>query len=390
MVAPKSRHVIFRKFSADCRKTIFDLAFPETMEATFPGIMSDRRTIINNTEMTVELENGAIFFFAGFDSNNVTRIMGDKFSTIWLNECNQFTYSDLTKMKTRLRDIKYRHDGSQLPLRMFFDLNPGSQDCWTYKTFIEKLNPAKNVPLSDPADWAAHQMNLRPEDTHLGADYLSDLMDGSDEEIAQFVHGYWRKEREHSLFRPSVVNQHRVQSAPSDLRRIVVAIDPAASSHEGSDENGIIVAAQGADDHFYVLGDYSLRGSPDEWAAAAVEAFQDHDADIVIAEKNNGGEMVGETLRHAARNLPIKLVHASRGKVLRAEPISTLYADGRVHHVGEFKELERQMFAFHSSFDRRKDGSPDRLDAMVWAITELAEAPAPSRGGSSAKLGGYW
>lgn len=258
--APGSRHGIFRKFSVDARKTLFDLAFPEAMEMTFPGIMSHPGTKINDTEMTVQLPNGAIIFFAGFDSNNYTRIMGDKYATIWLNEADQFSYGDVTKLKTRLRDIVVRPDGSQLPLKMFFDINPDTEECYTYKTFWNKINPARNVPLTNPADWDCLQMNLREGDTHVGADYIAGLMDGSDEDIERYVKGFWRKEREHALFRPSVTNKHRVQAAPADLRRIVVGVDPAASSHDKSDETGIVVAGEGGDGHLYVLGDYSIKG----------------------------------------------------------------------------------------------------------------------------------
>jgi phage terminase large subunit-like protein len=273
---------------------------------------------------------------------------------------------------------------------VFSDLNPDLKTHYTYQCWIAKKNPARNVPLRDPDDWVSLQMNLAEDADHVSASYREGLMDGSDADIQRFVSGYWRDEREHSLFRPSVVNRFRVQAPPADLRRIVVAVDPAISSHEGSDETGIVVAAEAGDGDYYVLADYSLKGAPKEWAAAAVQAYHDWEADRIVAEQNQGGLMVSETLRHASRNVPVKLVHASRGKVIRAEPISALYADGRVHHVGEFKELERQMFAFHSSYDRRKEGSPDRLDALVWAVTELAVAPAPSRHVASGKVAGRY
>ncbi|MFY9954802.1 DNA-packaging protein [Bradyrhizobium sp.] len=156
------------------------------------------------------------------------------------------------------------------------------------------------------------------------------------------------------------------------LRRIVVAIDPAVSSHAGSDETGIIVAGIAADGQGYVLEDCSGRFGPDEWARKAVAAYHRWKADRIIAEKNNGGEMIASTIRSIEKNIPFRTVHASRSKVIRAEPISALYEQGKVHHVGTFLELEDQLCAFTSDFDRSRSGSsPDRLDALVWAFSEL-------------------
>ena len=149
------------------------------------------------------------------------------------------------------------------------------------------------------------------------------------------------------------------------LRRIVVAVDPAASNNEDSDENGIIVVGIGEDDHLYVLADVSLRGSPDEWATAAIAAYDDWDADCIVAEVNNGGDMVVSVLRSTAvamklkgerrsDNVAVRTVWASKGKAIRAEPISALYEQGRAHHVGQFNELEDQMSMFTIDFDRKK------------------------------------
>lgn len=161
------------------------------------------------------------------------------------------------------------------------------------------------------------------------------------------------------------------------MQRIVVAIDPPISSQEGSDECGIVVAGLGADGHGHVLADESERGlDPRQWAEKAAGAYHLHGADRIVAEANQGGEMVGQVIRQVDPNLPVKLVHATRGKYLRAEPVSALYAQGRVHHAGVFKVLEDQMCDFTPDFDRAKAGySPDRVDALVWALTELMLAP---------------
>ena len=162
-----------------------------------------------------------------------------------------------------------------------------------------------------------------------------------------------------------------------DMQRIVVAVDPPVSSKEGADECGIVVAGLGSDGHGYVLADESERGlDPRQWAEKAIAAYVVHGADRIVAEANQGGEMVSTVLRQVDGNVPVKLVHATRGKYLRAEPVSALYAQGRVHHSGVFKVLEDQMTDFTADFDRSKSGySPDRLDALVWALTELMLGP---------------
>lgn len=160
------------------------------------------------------------------------------------------------------------------------------------------------------------------------------------------------------------------------LSRIVIAIDPAAKSEEGSDETGIIVAGIGRDDkHGYLLDDLSGKYQPLGWARKAIWAFEHYKADRIIAEINNGGEMVEATLRTVNKVVPYKAVTATRGKVIRAEPIAAHDEQGKIHHVGSFPQLEDQMCEFTLDFDRKVAGySPDRVDARVWAFTELMPA----------------
>ena len=152
-----------------------------------------------------------------------------------------------------------------------------------------------------------------------------------------------------------------------DLARIVIGVDPAITSDEGSDETGIIGAGVGASDgHGYVLEDASLRGTPHQWASAAVTLYHKLQADRIVAEANQGGEMVAHTIHTIDPNVPVTLVHASRGKVARAEPVAALYEQQRCHHVGAFPALEDQMTTWTFG-----DASPDRLDALVWTLTAL-------------------
>jgi phage terminase large subunit-like protein len=185
-----------------------------------------------------------------------------------------------------------------------------------------------------------------------------------------------------ALWKLSDIETARIQPTQlPTLRRVVVAIDPAVSNSENSDETGIIVAGRADDGHAYILADYSLKASPDGWAREAVKAYHRHHADRIIAEVNNGGALVEATVRMVDPNVSYKAVHASRGKAVRAEPVAALYEQRRVHHVGTFAMLEDQMSAFTSDFDRGRAGySPDHVDALVWSLSELMVDGSPGYG----------
>jgi phage terminase large subunit-like protein len=178
-----------------------------------------------------------------------------------------------------------------------------------------------------------------------------------------------------ALWQQDWIDRDRVKCLPWDgLARIVVAIDPAVTSGEDADETGIVVCGVDHVGHGHVLEDCSRQGlQPHEWASIAIDAYKRHNADRIIGERNNGGDMIEATIRGVDSNVPFKSVVASRGKVTRAEPISALYEQGKVHHLGNnFNALEDQMAAFTSNFSRASAGfSPDRVDALVWALSEL-------------------
>lgn len=178
-----------------------------------------------------------------------------------------------------------------------------------------------------------------------------------------------------ALWQRASIDERRVSSAP-DLVRIVVGVDPAVTSAEDSDETGIVVA--GIDDacppHYYVLDDLSLGATPAAWAQQVVRAYHLHAADRIIGETNNGGDLVEAVIRSVDPEVSYEKVVASRGKVVRAEPIAALYEQGRVHHVGAFGALEDQLCQWSPLSG---EGSPDRLDALVWALTVLSGGSEP-------------
>lgn len=169
-----------------------------------------------------------------------------------------------------------------------------------------------------------------------------------------------------ALWAMKIMDENRVGIAPEELIRIVIGVDPEASSSELSAETGIIIGGITSSMHSYILGDYTIRGTPHEWGSACVRAYNNFKADVIVGETNNGGEMVGATILTVDPNVNYKEVRATRGKYTRAEPISALYERGLVHHVGVLAELESQMTSWTPG-----DKSPDRMDALVWVLTEL-------------------
>jgi phage terminase large subunit-like protein len=184
---------------------------------------------------------------------------------------------------------------------------------------------------------------------------------------------------EDALWTPAMLEAGRVEAVP-DLDRIVVAVDPPVTGHSGSDECGIVVVGAVTrgpvqDWRAYVLADASVRAaSPASWAGAAIRAMEQWGAERLVAEVNQGGDLVEQVIRQVDPLVPFRSVHASRGKVARAEPVAALYEQGRVHHLRGLSALEDQMCAMTARGYEGK-GSPDRVDALVWALTELIVEP---------------
>jgi len=178
------------------------------------------------------------------------------------------------------------------------------------------------------------------------------------------------EDTEGALWSRALIEGCRVRDTP-EMSRIVVAIDPAMSSNVSSDETGIVAAGRGVDGVIYILADWSCRESPDGWARRAIALYEEVGAQLIVAEVNAGGELVERVLRQNETRVPFKPVRALRGKIERALPVAALYEQGRVKHVGALGKLEDQMARFASAEVEKK--SPDRVDAMVWAVTELSE-----------------
>jgi hypothetical protein len=196
---------------------------------------------------------------------------------------------------------------------------------------------------------------------------LDKMAEANPERYRRVALGYWAREVTGALWRESMFRRCRPDQVPN-LRRVVVALDPAATASATSDETGLIVAGIDYSGGVWVLEDATLKASPLGWATAALSALKRHNGDRIVAEVNNGGDMVEATIRQADRAAPYRAVHATRGKMLRAEPVAALYEQGRVTHVHGLGRLEAELITYSGGAGEK---SPNRLDALVWAVTEL-------------------
>lgn len=304
------------------------------------------------TKRKLEWENGAVALC--FSADEPERLRGEQCEAAWADELAAWRYEEAWRQL-------------QLGLR----LGPFPR---TVVTTTPRPTPLIKRLAEDPRNFLTKGITY---------DNVSNLAEAFINEITQIYEGtrFGRQElyaeiledNEAALWTRELISNTRVGGergplhAPSMYERIVVAVDPAASVGEDSDETGIIVAGLDRRNHAYVLHDSSGRLKPEAWAKKVVALYNQYEANTVIAEKNIGGDLVERNILVEDPLIPVKLVHASKNKITRAEPVATAYERGRVHHVGIFDKLEEQM----CNYVPGERDSPDRLDALVWAMTEL-------------------
>ena len=328
--------------AADVRDTMIE--GESGLLAVFPP---GQRPRYEPSKRRVTFHNGATA--SAFSADEPDRLRGPNHDLAWADELAAWRYSDAwdqLMLGLRLGDhprvvVTTTPRPTDL-IRRLARSEDGTVHVTTGSTYENSANLAP--------DFIA-EMRRRYEGTRLGRQEL-------EAQILDDVEG--------ALWDRAVIDETRVTDTPP-LRRIVVAIDPAVTSGEKSDETGIVVAGVGTNGEAYILDDRTMRASPNDWAAASVAAYHRHKADMIVAEANQGGDLVENVLKAVDPRVPVHLVRASRGKRTRAEPVATLYEQRRAHHVGFFPELEDQLCSWVPDIG----SSPDRLDALVWALTDL-------------------
>ena len=363
--AAGSRHAILRLHANTVRQSIRFDTLPKVVKLAFPGLGLSESKV----DQLIRLPNGSELWFGGLDTEErADKILGKEFATIYFNECSELGFEAVSTALTRLAQR------TVLKNRAWFDCNPAGKSHWSYRLFIERRDPVSGLPLPFPDNYASMLLNPAENRENLPEGYLEETLAGlTERQRLRFQEGAWLDDLSGALWSTAMIERSRVEAAPS-LERIVIGVDPAVTSGKDSDETGIVTAGRGADGHYYVLADASCRERPAGWAARVRDEYRRFRADRVVAEVNNGGDLVETVLRSQELDLPFRQVRAMRGKIARAEPVAALYEQGKVHHVGCFRELEEQMTSFTP---QTGTGSPDRLDALVWAMTVLMEPASP-------------
>ena len=298
---------------------------------------------------SIELPNGAIAM--GFSSEDPESLRGPQFSAAWCDELAKWKYPDAT------------WDMLQFGLRL------GERPRQVVTTTPRPIPLLKRV-MADPNTVLTHARTV--DNRHLARPFLALVVAryagtrlGRQELNAEIL-----DDRVDALWQRAAIEACRVDQAP-ELKRVVVAVDPPAASGERSDACGIVAAGLGPEGNGYVITDATAeRLTPARWAKRAVDLYHRLEADRIVAEVNQGGDMVEAVIRQADESVPVMKVRAYRGKYLRAEPVAALYEQGRVKHVGAFPDLEDEMCDFGLG-GLSSGRSPDRLDALVWALSAL-------------------
>ena len=361
--APGSTHCIIRRTFKDVKQKIGLTSFPQMMRLCFPKVPYE----INKSDWYIDVETSgdpSRIWLAGLDdvAERDDRILGHEFSTEYFNEATEITYSSVTTAMTRLAEKNC------LTKKLYFDCNPGHRKHWLYTMFHLGLDPVSRTKMEE-GTYASMRLNPIDNMQNLDSFYLNILKNLPAKKRKRFEAGEWAEDEDGKMWKREWIDSNRVIERPM-LRRVVIAVDPAVSANASSDDTGIVVAGIGYDKQFYVLEDATMAAaSPAAWAKKVCDLFEEHRADKVVAEINQGGDLVASNLHNTNPHLPVDIIRATRGKALRAEPIAALYERGMVHHVNAFVELEDEMVYFDPEKNQR---SPGRMDSCVYAIAELA------------------
>lgn len=364
LMAEGSRHAIIQPTFNGAKVAVALDTYPKMLDMVDPDVPVS----LSRTDWYFEYPNGSQVWIGGLENKDrADKILGREYATIYLNECSRLSYDAVHVARSRLAQVCYKADGRPLVQKAYYDLNPTVQSHWTFQEFVKGVAPGSGAPVTGRA-----YCLLNPQDNpHLTGEYLEDLAAMPIAQRARFFEGRFLTELPGALWTLKMIEE--AQKPPTEQTgdgRVVVAVDPPVTA--GGDLCGIVTAklvGTPTDGTGYILRDDTIGGlTPKGWAEVAVKAYDDFGADRVIIETNQGGDMAEQTLRQVRASLPITRVHATKGKMLRAEPVSALYEKGRVKHIGGFTDLEEQMTTYTGE---RSQSSPDRLDAAVYALTDL-------------------
>jgi len=359
----ESRHCILRKRFNAVKKSIWHDTLPKVLKLCFPNLPFEP----NNSDFFIKLPNKSEIWLGGLDDKErVDKILGNEYSTIFFNECSEISYDAICTALTRLAQK------TDLRNKAFYDCNPPTKSHWSYKLFAQKVDPITNTKVRFPDDYTCMMMNPDGNAENLPDGYVEKTLESLPGRMKlRFKHGMFLDDMANALWTRSMIDDNRVINPPdpSSIVRVVVGVDPAVTSADTSAKTAITAGCKTRNKHIYILDSVGVRETPLEWAREAIRIYDKHEADLMVGEVNNGGDLVEANIRAVRSNVSYKSVRASRGKLVRAEPVANLYEQGMVHHVGEFSDLEDQMCSYCPEFSTE---SPDELDSLTWTVSELS------------------
>jgi hypothetical protein len=360
-----SNHLICRSCYNHVKTAIGMQTAPFVLEKCFKGLgIKPNKADGYYTVPAADGGESIVWLGGTDDKERLEKLLGFEYSTIYLNECSQIPWDAVPILQTRLAET------SGLSLRMYFDANPPNRKHWTFKVFERGL-----YPDDEPHEWDIGKVLLNPRDNleNLPPEYLRTLERLPKRQRQRFLDGLYLADIEGALWSDQMINMALARE-PAPLRKTVVAVDPAVTNNKGSDECGIVICSLDEKKDGVVHEDLSVKTSTRKWARRAVNAYHVYDANCVVAEVNQGGDLVLDALKAVDPNVPVKMVRAAKGKLARAEPISEYYepdpltGDTRVTHEKRMPQLESELT--ETVFDDVQ-ASPNRLDALVWGLTYL-------------------
>lgn len=363
--AHKSRHLVARfRFNHVKQSIVYD-TLPKVLQLCFPNL----ETNLNKSDWFLSLPNGSEVWFGGLDdAQRVDKILGNEYSTIFLNECTQLSWDARNTVMSRLAE------NSGLKLRAYYDCNPTSTKHWTYTLFREGKSPDGENVANASGLYTSLQMNPRDNLTNLPPEYIHLLESLPARQRKRFLEGEFQNDVEGALWSTLMVEQAKARG-PVEIKKRVLAIDPAITSRPDSDTTGIVLCGLDINNNGAVLADYSIKASPQAWAQRAVNAYREHQCAYIVVEVNQGGDMASTIIKSIDPYIPVREVRAAVGKFARAEPIAALYEQGKVWHADTSRtdannllDLETELCEYVPVNSAK---SPDRLDAMVWGLTDL-------------------
>lgn len=372
LAATGSRHAVVRFRFNHAKASIGMDTLPKVMKLCFPDV--DYK--LDKTDWIFKFPNGSEIWIAGLDDKERTeKILGLEFATIYLNEASQIPYASRNMAVTRLAQRCTHNVGGvekELRLKMIADCNPPSQAHWTYQLWHRGIDPDSKQPV-DRQQYARILMNPKDNEENLADGYIETLEKLPTRMRLRFLDGQYGDVTENAYWTIEMIDRWRAADIVPDMQRIIVAVDPSGAGDKDNANNdaiGIVVVGLGVDGNGYVLEDITIKAGPAAWGNVATTAYDRHQADLIVGETNYGGAMVGFVVKAAKPGVPFKQVTASRGKVVRAAPISALTEQGKIRFAGEFPELEEELCAMTTAGYIGSD-SPNRADAMIWGFTEL-------------------